>query len=170
MEEIKSNAGQGLGTAGLILGILAIPLGIIPCTFILGILFGLGGIVLSIVALTQANRWNAPKALIIAALTCSILGFSFAAAWSIAFSHRDFFFRQVIDDIREGRSFDEIMEDREQAIANGLLIPDEKTCLKCHNADAPEALAASAKDFNFEKMRATGVHAMPEKAAEETKK
>lgn len=63
-----------------------------------------------------------------------------------------------------------IMEDREQAVANGLVIPDEKTCLKCHNADAPAALAATAKDFNFEKMRAAGVHAMPEKAAEETKK
>lgn len=106
MEEIKSNAGQGLGTAGLILGILAIPLGIIPCTFYLGILFGLAGIVLSVVALKQANQWNAPKALIIAALTCSILGFSFAAAWTIALSSRQSPLRQLIEDIRSGEDFD----------------------------------------------------------------
>ncbi|MBU0983958.1 MAG: cytochrome c family protein [candidate division Zixibacteria bacterium] len=60
-----------------------------------------------------------------------------------------------------------IMEDREQAIANGLLIPDEKTCLTCHNADAPGKLGATAKDWDFAKAKAKGVHAMPE-AAEET--
>jgi hypothetical protein len=105
MEEIKSNAGQGLGTAGLVLGILAIPLGIVPCTFYLGILFGLAGIVLSIVALKQANQWNAPKALIVAALTCSILGFSFAAAWTIALSGPHSHLRRLIEDIRSGEDF-----------------------------------------------------------------
>ena len=105
MEEIKSNAGQGLGTAGLILGILAIPLGIIPCTFYLGIFFGLAGIVLSLVALKQANQWNAPKALIVAALTCSILGFSFASAWTIAISGRNSPLRRFIEDIRQGEDF-----------------------------------------------------------------
>ena len=106
MEEIKSNAGQGLGTAGLILGIMAIPLGIIPCTFLLGILFGLAGIVLSIVALKQANQWNAPRALIIAALTCSILGFTFAAAWTIALSGRNSPIRRLIEAIQNDEDFD----------------------------------------------------------------
>jgi hypothetical protein len=65
-----------------------------------------------------------------------------------------------------------IMEDRELAIANGLLMPDEKTCLKCHNEKAPtEALAASAKDFNYEKMKVKGIHALKAEAtAEEEKK
>jgi mono/diheme cytochrome c family protein len=57
-----------------------------------------------------------------------------------------------------------VMEDREASIAAGLLIPDEKTCMKCHNADAPGALAATAKDFDYAKMKEKGVHVM--KAAE----
>jgi polyhydroxyalkanoate synthesis regulator phasin len=80
MEEHKSTAGQGLGIAGLILGILAIPMGIIPCTFYIGILFGIIGIVLSLVALSQANRGYGPRTLIIAALVCSIVGLVFASA------------------------------------------------------------------------------------------
>lgn len=52
-----------------------------------------------------------------------------------------------------------IMKDKEQAIANGLIIPTAETCMKCHNAEAPtDALKATAKDFDFEKMKAKGVH------------
>jgi hypothetical protein len=86
MEVQRSNAGQGLGIAGLVLGIMAIPIGIIPCTFYLGILFGIVGIVLSVVALTQANRGSGPKALIIAALICSVVGLSLASIWGFVFS------------------------------------------------------------------------------------
>jgi hypothetical protein len=58
-----------------------------------------------------------------------------------------------------------IMSDREKAVANGLIIPDEKTCLRCHHEKAPPALAKIAKDFDFEKMMAKGVHDMfPEEA------
>jgi len=104
MEELKSNAGQGLGIAGLVLGILAIPMGIIPCTFFLGVLFGFAGIVLSIVALVQASRLNGPKALIIVALVCSILGFSFASTWGVLFS-RGSFLREIIHDVQNDRDF-----------------------------------------------------------------
>ncbi|MBN2481410.1 MAG: hypothetical protein JXB19_06705 [Bacteroidales bacterium] len=114
MEEIKSNAGQGLGIAGLILGVLAIPLGIIPCTFFLGILFGLGGIIMSVVALTQANRWNGPKALIITALVCSIMGFTFATAWGVALSNHNFFLREIIEDIREDGKWDDMRPPRDR--------------------------------------------------------
>ncbi len=86
MEEQRTNAGQGLGIAGLVLGIMAIPMGIIPCTFFLGILFGLVGIVLSIVALTQAHRGLGPKGLIISALVCSLVGFSIASIWGFLIS------------------------------------------------------------------------------------
>ena len=37
-----------------------------------------------------------------------------------------------------------IMQSREEAIANGLLIPDETTCVKCHNSEAP-----TFKGFDF---------------------
>ena len=100
MEEPKSTAGQGLGIAGLILGILAIPMGIIPCTFYIGILFGIIGIVLSLVALSQANRGYGPKALIIAALICSIVGLTFASVWGFTLSRGGGKFIKEI--IREG--------------------------------------------------------------------
>ena len=59
-----------------------------------------------------------------------------------------------------------VMEDKELAIENGLVIPDEKTCMKCHNEKAPAALAATAKDFDYEKMKVKGVHVLPDKEAE----
>ena len=62
------------------------PMGIIPCTFYLGILFGIIGLVLSIVALTQAHRGYGPKGLIIAAMICSVVGFSFASVWGFFLS------------------------------------------------------------------------------------
>lgn len=121
MEEPRSSAGQGLGIAGLVLGILAIPLGIFPCTFYIGILFGIIGIVLSLVALSQANRGSAPKGLIIAALVCSILGFSFATVVGFAMARGGArFIREVIregdfdhefEDI--GRDVDEVLRDLE---------------------------------------------------------
>lgn len=109
MEEIKNTAGQSLGIAGLVLGILAIPLGIIPCTFILGILFGVTGIVLCIVALSQANRANGQKTLIIMALVCCILGLSFAAAWGVAFTHKNFFMN-VLEEIKQGGNFEDLRD------------------------------------------------------------
>jgi hypothetical protein len=60
MQEQNTNAGQGLGIAGLVMGVLAIPLGIIPCTFFIALVFGAMGIVLSAIALSQANRGNGP--------------------------------------------------------------------------------------------------------------
>ncbi|UCC44700.1 MAG: hypothetical protein JSU65_01870 [Candidatus Zixiibacteriota bacterium] len=59
-----------------------------------------------------------------------------------------------------------IMEDREAAIAAGLIIPDATTCARCHNEKAPAKLAATAKDFDFAKMKEKGVHAKMVKAAE----
>ena len=68
------------------MGILAIPMGLIPCTFYIGIIFGIIGIVLSLVALSQANRGHGPRNLIIAALICSIVGLIFASVWGFTLS------------------------------------------------------------------------------------
>lgn len=100
MDEHKSNAGQGLGIAGLVMGILAIPMGIFPCTFYIGIIFGIIGLVLSLVALSQANRGYGPKGLIIAALVCSIVGLTFASVWGFTLSRDGA--RVVKEIIREG--------------------------------------------------------------------
>ena len=81
MEEQKSNAGQGLGITGLVLGILAIPLAIIGCTFVLALLLGAAGIVLSAVGLHQANTSNGMKGLPIAGLAVSLTGMCIALLW-----------------------------------------------------------------------------------------
>jgi len=57
-----------------------------------------------------------------------------------------------------------VMENKEAAIAAGLVIPDAKVCAKCHNEKAPGKLAETAKDFDFAKMKEKGVHAKAVKA------
>ena len=118
MEEHKSNAGQGLGIAGLVMGIMAIPMGIIPCTFYIGILFGIIGIVLSLVALSQANRGHGPRNLIIAALVCSIVGLIFATVVGFTITRHGASF--VKEMIREGTDGEIQFEDIEEG-ANDVL-------------------------------------------------
>jgi hypothetical protein len=61
-----------------------------------------------------------------------------------------------------------IMKDKEKAMANGLNLPTAETCQKCHNENAPtEALKATVKGFDFEKMKAK-VHVMPYPMEEKT--
>ncbi len=81
MEEVKTNAGQGLGIAGLILGIVAIPLAITGCLSILGLMFGVTGIILSAVGLSQANKSNGNKGLPTGGLVVSIAGTIIALMW-----------------------------------------------------------------------------------------
>jgi hypothetical protein len=57
-----------------------------------------------------------------------------------------------------------VMENKEAAMAAGLIIPDAKVCAKCHNDKAPGKLGATAKDFDFAKMKEKGVHAKAIKA------
>jgi len=57
-----------------------------------------------------------------------------------------------------------VMENKEQAIAAGLIIPDAKVCARCHNDKAPGKLGATAKDFDFAKAKEKGVHAKAIKA------
>jgi hypothetical protein len=84
--QTTTTAGQGMGIAGLILGIIAIPLAIIPCTFPLALLFGAAGIVLSAVGLHQANTANGTKGLQISGLIVSIVGLSIALMWGLFFA------------------------------------------------------------------------------------
>jgi ABC-type antimicrobial peptide transport system permease subunit len=111
MNEQNSTAGQGMGVAGLILGIIAIPLGLIPCTFLIALVFGVVGIVLSSIALSQANRYNGPKGVIIAALVCSILGFSFALTWGIALKNSSPIIKKIIYEIKKEGDFEEVFND-----------------------------------------------------------
>jgi hypothetical protein len=49
-----------------------------------------------------------------------------------------------------------IMKDKKQAIAAGLVLPDEKTCVKCHNQESP-----NYKPFDFKVMAAKIAHPVP---------
>ena len=111
MQEQNTNAGQGLGIAGLVLGVLAIPLGLIPCTFFIALVFGAVGIVLSAIALSQANRGKGPRGLIIAALVCSILGFSFAFFWGITLKKASPVIKSVIQEIKQEGNLEEVFKD-----------------------------------------------------------
>lgn len=80
MEEIKrSNAGQGFGVAGFVLGLVALVISFIPCIGMYALVPGLIALIFSVIAITQATGSNAPRGLIIAALVISILGTSIAS-------------------------------------------------------------------------------------------
>jgi len=49
-----------------------------------------------------------------------------------------------------------VMKDRALSVAAGMTIPDEKTCLKCHNAENP-----THKGFDFAKASAQIAHPNP---------
>ncbi len=48
----------------------------------------------------------------------------------------------------------EVMESLDAAVAAGLNIPDEQTCVSCHNSESP----TFPGEFNYEEMKARGVH------------
>ncbi len=76
MEEQKTTAGQGLGVAGLVVGILAAILALIPCIGWIAIIPGVIALALSLVAFSQANKGNGSKGVIIGALVVSIIAIS----------------------------------------------------------------------------------------------
>ena len=55
-----------------------------------------------------------------------------------------------------------IMSDRDLAIANGLLIPNEQTCRHCHNRDSP-----TYREFTFDDYFARIRHSRPEEGTGE---
>ncbi len=54
---------------------------------------------------------------------------------------------------------EKVMQDREAAIAKGLVIPTEETCRGCHNADSP---GFNAEEWNYEEKFALIAHPLPE--------
>jgi len=78
----KQNAGLDLGTAGLVIGIIALLVSFIPGLGALGIIPGIIAVILSLVALVQAIKGHGAKKLIIIALVISVLGTVIAGVWS----------------------------------------------------------------------------------------
>ena len=115
MENNKSNAGQGLGIAGLVLGIIALVIAFIPCIGLLALIPGAIAITFSAIAYNQATKGNGAKGLIIAALVISIIGTSVAAIWGLVFAsigHKAPWIKNQIENAIEeetGKGFDENM-------------------------------------------------------------
>ncbi len=81
-EKRRSDAGQGLGVAGFVIGVIALIIAFIPCLGMYAIIPGVMALILSAIAFSQAKTANASRGLIIAALIISILGTSIAG-WQI---------------------------------------------------------------------------------------
>ena len=95
VEQGRTNTGQGLGIAGLVLGIISIPLAIMGCTMFVALLFGGVGIVLSAIGMSQANQSNQTRGLPLSGLVVSIIGTSIALLWFLFIGS---FFQGVFDD------------------------------------------------------------------------
>lgn len=115
MDNNKSNAGQGLGIAGLVLGIIALIIAFIPCIGLLALIPGAIAITFSAIAYNQATKGNGAKSLIIAALIISIIGTSVAAIWGLVFAsigHKAPWIKNQIENAIEeetGKGIDENM-------------------------------------------------------------
>jgi hypothetical protein len=72
------SSGLGLGIAGLVLGIISLPLAILGCTSVAGLVLAVLGVALSSVGYSQARKVGTPSSLIMAGLVVSIIGASFA--------------------------------------------------------------------------------------------
>ena len=140
MEEQKTSAGQGLGVAGLVIGILAVILALIPCIGWIAIIPGVIALALTLVAFSQANKGNGSKGVIIGALVVSIIAISIGIIQIIFFAvvateggdilnkiekvakeFEDEFegeygkdFEEALDDVE--KSIDEIGEDMEETM------------------------------------------------------
>ncbi|MFP4365801.1 MAG: hypothetical protein ACLFQA_01795 [Bacteroidales bacterium] len=82
-----SGAGQGFGVAGFVLGLIGLILSFIPCLGMYALLPGVIALLFSAIAFSQANRANAPKGLIIAAIVISLTG-TLIASWQLIMIRR----------------------------------------------------------------------------------
>jgi hypothetical protein len=111
MEEVrKSTAGQGLGVAGFVIGIVALILSFIPCLGMYALVPGIIALIFSIIAFSQASSAKTSRGLIISALVISVLATSIAswqmmmirrAATGFGDGFRESFHEDFGDEIRE---------------------------------------------------------------------
>ena len=86
----------GLAVAGLVLGIVGFALSFIVCLWVLALLCGVTGLVLSIIALATAGKTRRKKSMAVAGMICSILAIIWAplcayVLFSSLFSRRGMF-------------------------------------------------------------------------------
>ena len=77
----QQNSGQGFAIAGLVTGIIALLIAIIPCVGIIAIILGLVAVVFGAVAFSKAKIDNSPKGMSIAGLTLGVMSIFLAIFW-----------------------------------------------------------------------------------------
>jgi phosphotransferase system glucose/maltose/N-acetylglucosamine-specific IIC component len=102
----KTKAGLGLGIAGLVVGIVAIPVSFISCFVWYPIAFAVVALILSIIGMVMASQNNGKKGLIIAALIISIFATGLSTFWYFTVT------KPAIEALTEGlENFDENWQD-----------------------------------------------------------
>jgi len=126
VEQGRTNTGQGLGIAGLVLGIISIPLAIMGCTMFVALLFGGVGIVLSAIGMSQANQSSQPRGLTLSGLVVSIIGTSIALLWFLFIGS---FFQEIFDDdkwINKIENLENISDDIENEVEDDMQKGEEQ--------------------------------------------
>ena len=132
----KSKAGQGLGIAGFVLGLTALIISWIPCLGTWAFLPGIVAIVLSAIALIQANKGNGAKGLIIAALIVSIIGTGVAG-------YQWYYWKYVfVNQFEEGMQ--DWADEMEEAMDEGGIFDDLESSLQ----DLSEEMEEAVEDIN----------------------
>ena len=80
------NKTNGLSIGGMVVGIIAIILAIIPCTMIFGGVLGLVGLILSIIGYRSAKDSGGPTTMGMAGIILSALAIIVAVAWGAIFA------------------------------------------------------------------------------------
>jgi predicted PurR-regulated permease PerM len=94
-----TNAGMVLGTIGMVLGIISFVTAIIPCTWYLAVALAPSALILSIIGLVQANRYNGSKGMPVAGLIISSVAIIFVILWFSLFASIVSFGSKFVDEI-----------------------------------------------------------------------
>lgn len=81
-----SNSTNGLSIGGMVIGIVALILAIIPCTTLVGAILGLVGIILSIIGYRSAKDYGGPTGMGIAGIVLNGITLIVAIGWYTLFS------------------------------------------------------------------------------------
>ncbi|OXA86419.1 NfeD family protein [Flavobacterium hercynium] len=79
----QSSAGQGMGIAALVLGVLAAIAAFIPCFGLIAIFFGVLAIIFGAIGLSQAKNGNASTTMPKAGLILGIVSTAFVIIWML---------------------------------------------------------------------------------------
>ncbi len=82
----NKQAGQGLGIAGLVLGIIALILSVFGCTVVFSLPLAILGVILSGVGYSMAHKQNSSKQLIIPAFILSLIALIISILWIVVFN------------------------------------------------------------------------------------